>query len=117
MADAAAFTRVCGELEAGTGLSALEARGTVRLALKQAGFDAKSVNPQQMSVVVRKVLPGELSLRGVAGGESLCEQIASELGRCVEEPATVESPEDVFRRLGGLRASPAADGDALTKPE
>ena len=117
MADATAFKRVCAELEHGTGLSALEARGTVRLALKQAGFDAKSVNPQQMSVVVRKVLPGELSLRGVEGGESLCEHIANELGRYAEEPAGVESPEDVFRRLGGLRASPAADGATLTKPE
>ncbi len=117
MADATAFQRVCDELEARTGLSALEARGTIRLALKQAGFDAKSVNPQQMSVVVRKVLPGELSLRGIEGGESLCEHIAHELGTYAEEPATVESPEDVFRRLGGLRASPAADGDALTEAD
>jgi hypothetical protein len=117
MADATAFKRVCGELEAGTALSALEARGTVRLALKQAGFDAKSVNAQQMSVVVRKVLPGELSLRGIQGGENLCEHIAHELGTCADEPATAESPEDVFRRLGGLRASPAAGGAALTKSD
>ncbi len=99
MADATAFQRVCGELEGGTGLSTLEARGTVRLALKQAGFDAKSVNPQQMSVVVRKLLPGELSLRGIEGSEGLCERIAAVLAACRDESTGVESPEDVFRRL------------------
>ena len=92
MADATAFQRVCGELEAGTGLSTLEARGTVRLALKQAGFDAKSVNPQQMSVVVRKLLPGELSLRGIEGSEGLCERIAVVLAACGDESTGVESP-------------------------
>ena len=107
MADATAFKRVCGELEVGTGLSALEARGTVRLALKQAGFDAKSVNPQQMSVVVRKVLPRELSLRGIEGGESRCEHLANELAAYADEQAAVESPEDVFRRLGEARAEPS----------
>lgn len=102
MADAAAFQRVCSELESATALSTLEARGTVRLALKQAGFDSKSVNPQQMSVVVRKLLPGELSLRGIEAGEDLCDRIATALGRYDDAAAGVESPEDVFRRLGGL---------------
>jgi hypothetical protein len=100
MADAAAFQRVCSELEILTGLSTLEARGTVRLALKAAGFDAKSVNSEQMSVVVRKVLPGELSLRGIEAGEGLCERIASGLAGCADAASAAESPEDVFRRLG-----------------
>ena len=101
MADATAFQRVCSELEGGTGLSTLEARGTVRLALKAAGFDSKSVKPEQMSVVVRRVLPGELSLRGIEGAEGLCERIAGTLAGCADASAPAEeSPEDVFRRLG-----------------
>ena len=40
MADARAFDWVCEEVEKKSSLSRLEARGTVRLALKKAGLDA-----------------------------------------------------------------------------
>jgi hypothetical protein len=99
MAEASAFDRVCGEIERATALSQLEARGTVRLALKQAGFDARSVAPHELAVVVRKLLPRELELRGIAGGGALCERIAAGLSADAPE-ARRETPEDVFRRLG-----------------
>jgi hypothetical protein len=71
----------------------------VRLALKQAGFDARGVAPRELAVVVRKLLPRELELRGVSGGAALCERIAA--GLAVDAPAAHrETPEDVFRRLG-----------------
>jgi len=99
MAEASAFDLVCGEIERATPLSQLEARGTVRLALKQAGFDARGVAPHELAVVVRKLLPRELELRGVAGGEALCQRIATSLA--ADAPAARrETPEDVFRRLG-----------------
>jgi hypothetical protein len=99
MAEASAFDRVCGEIEQATSLSQLEARGTVRLALKQAGFDARGVAPHELAVVVRRVLPRELELRGVPGSGALCERIAA--GLAADAPsARRETPEDVFRRLG-----------------
>jgi hypothetical protein len=99
MGEASAFDGVCAEIERATSLSQLEARGTVRLALKHAGFDARGVAAHELAVVVRKVLPRELELRGVAGSEALCERIAA--GLAAEAPASRrETPEEVFRRLG-----------------
>ena len=48
MADAAVFDWICNRLEQDTSLDRLESRGTVRLALKSAGLDARSVTPEQM---------------------------------------------------------------------
>jgi hypothetical protein len=100
MADAPAFEYVCNELESRTDLDRLTARGTVRLALKQAGLDAHSVTPGQLGVVLDKILPAELATRGVPDAASLVEALRSGLaGLAVETPA--ETPEDVFARLGG----------------
>jgi len=101
MAATAAFDRVCGDLEAASVFSTLEARGTVRLALKQAGFDPKQVTREQMAAVVRKVLPRELELRGIEGAEALCERLASSVESLEAEDGAKEAPEDVFARLGG----------------
>jgi hypothetical protein len=67
-AESAAFDRTCEELEERTDLDRLEARGTVRIALKGAGLDGASVDPAQMAIVLRKVLPSELETRGIADG-------------------------------------------------
>jgi hypothetical protein len=103
MADANVFDHVAGALEAATNLDRLEARGTLRLALKEAGLDARGVRAEEMKVVVGSVLPGELSTRGIEGADALCQQIASSLdGRAfTSDAAGAASPEDVFRRLGG----------------
>jgi len=100
MADSKAFDYVCGQLEEKTELDRLAARGTVRLALKQAGLEARSVAPEQMKVVVEKLLPGELSCRGIAAGAGLCAAIGTGLTGMGSGPA-VETPDAVFRRLGG----------------
>jgi hypothetical protein len=100
MADTRAFDLVCDLLEAGSSLERLEARGTVRLALKKAGLEARSVTPEQMSVVVSRILPGELSSRGVEGASSLCESISADL-KDLETGEVRETPDAVFRRLGG----------------
>ena len=55
MAAADSFEVASDEIERATNLSRLEARGTLRLALKEAGLDAASVTPPQMRVVVEKV--------------------------------------------------------------
>ncbi|MCG8592449.1 MAG: hypothetical protein MJE66_24420 [Proteobacteria bacterium] len=92
------FESVCTQLEQRTSLDRLEARGTVRLALKSAGLEPSGVTKEQMSVVLERVLPGELSQRGVDEGAAVCAAIRGELP---EDAPTVDSPEAVFARLGG----------------
>jgi len=95
------FDFVADELERRTDLEKLEARGTIRLALKSAGFNPREVSPDQMAVVLEQVMPGELRPRGVDKPEALC----GELARAVKafqptgDEAVGVSPEDVFRRL------------------
>lgn len=100
MADSEVFDFVCGELETRTSLDRLEARGTVRLTLKQAGLDARTVDAKQMGVAVSKVLAGELKTRGVEDAERHCAAIETGLGQMSVTPSA-ETPEAVFERLGG----------------
>jgi len=100
MADSAAFELACQELESNTSLDRLEARGTVRLSIKAAGLDSRSVTPDQMTVVVANLLSGELASRGVADGDRVCAALAEKLGR-LETSDLADTPEAVFARLGG----------------
>jgi hypothetical protein len=100
MADSAAFDHVCRELESLSILDRLEARGTVRLTLKEAGLDPASVTPEQLDVVLDKVMPQALASRGVDDAASLCERLRGSL-KDVETSAVADSPEAVFARLGG----------------
>lgn len=99
----AIFEFVAGEIERQTELERLEARGTLRLALKAAGFNASGITTEQMAVVLDRVLPGELSSRGVENSESICSSLASSIRDfrdAVEEHGSA-SPESVFARLAG----------------
>lgn len=100
MAESNAFSVTCDALEGETSLDRLEARGTVRIALKQAGLDAASVTPHQMSVVLSEILAKELTTRGVSDGEAVCERLRRTVGVLPEESGS-DAPEAVFARLGG----------------
>lgn len=98
------FEHIADGLERRTDLEKLEARGTVRLALKEAGLDAASLTASQALVVLSRVLPRELRARGVEGADSVCEALQTSL--VAAHPSDVaaagdadESPEAVFRRL------------------
>lgn len=97
------FDFVAEKLEQGTDFDKLEARGTVRLALKQAGLDAKTVTGEQMTVVLEKVLPGELRTRGIDDHEAVCDGIALALKSFSGGSSGPDdhSPEAVFKRIGG----------------
>jgi hypothetical protein len=99
MADSPAFEFVCAGLERRTARSRLEVRGTVRLALKAAGLGAAAVTPAQMGVVLDRVLPAELRLRGIGDPEGHCAALASELGAARLAERSAETPEDVFARF------------------
>jgi hypothetical protein len=104
MSDTEAFTSVCVKLEAETTLDQLESRGTVRLALKQAGLSARSVTPSQMAVVLESVLPNELEIRGIDNAAGLCGRLKSYV-LTLENTLDQDSPEAVFDRLGGAAGS------------
>jgi hypothetical protein len=96
------FEFVAGEIERRSSLATLEARGTVRLALKRAGLDSSSVTGGQMRVVLERVLPEEIRSRGVAASEEICRAIAAALrGLHPDEADVSETPEAIFRRLAG----------------
>jgi len=96
------FEFIAAKIQAQTGLDQLEARGTLRIALKEAGLDPRNVTQEQMSVMLDKTMPRELVARGVEQAESLCRSLITGL-KSFHGPASAggESPEDVFRRLGG----------------
>jgi hypothetical protein len=99
----AIFDFVAAEIERQTELEKLEARGTVRLALKEAGFNPSGITTEQMAVVLERVMPGELVSRGVEDAESICSSLVTsikEFRDAVEEQGGA-SPESVFTRLAG----------------
>jgi len=100
LADSRAFEYVCEQLESRTSLDRLASRGTVRLALKQAGLEARSVTPDQMQVVVERVLPAELSSRGIDSADELCASVREGLAG-IAGGDLAETPDAVFQRLGG----------------
>jgi hypothetical protein len=100
MADLTAFEHACEGLERLTNLSRLEARGTMRIVLKEAGLDPGSVKAGELRVVAKKTLPKQLAARGVEDAESVCERLGSELGG-IQDTAGGDTPEAVFARLGG----------------
>ncbi len=100
MADAAAFDAVADRLERSTSLDRLEARGTLRIALKRAGLDPRSVRVDQLRTVVERVVPDELVARGVEDARAVIDALIGALS-AVEESGDVDSPESVFERLGG----------------
>lgn len=98
---ASVFDFVADELERRTDLAKLEARGTVRLALKEAGLDARTATVEQMGVMLQRVLPKEMRSRGIESAEDVCEAIHTALK--AQHPSdgapAGESPEAIFRRL------------------
>ncbi len=88
-------------LEHHTSLDRLEARGTLRIALKTAGLTAKSVTAGQLCVVLEKVMPDELEKRDVSGAAVACSAVIDDL---MNSPTpTDEAPasdlDAIFRRL------------------
>jgi hypothetical protein len=98
---ASIFDFVADALEQRTDLDKLEARGTVRLALKEAGLDARTVTVEQMVVMLEKVMPNEMRSRGVDDPDGVCNGIATALKDAGVESSAAdgESPEAIFRRL------------------
>jgi hypothetical protein len=101
MADSSVFDWLCDGLESATDFDRLEARGTVRIALKLAGLEAKSLSTDHAKVVLKRVMPAELEARGVAGAASICSNLVRRLDSLPKSDPHIadNTPEAVFTRL------------------
>lgn len=99
-----AFEFVCERLEQIAKLSRIEARGTVRLALREVGKNPAYVAPSDMATIVVRVLPRMLQTRGVKDPQQICNEIGTQLNRAkLASGATYLDPAEVFARLGSDR--------------
>lgn len=100
MADAALFDAVAQALQKLTPFDNLQARGTLRLSLKEAGLEARSIVPAQMRVVLERVLPSELRSRGVRDADTVCASLTTvvDAAEAAGPVAASDAPEDLFRR-------------------
>jgi len=101
MSDTASFSAMASALEELSDLNQLEARGTLRLALKNAGLSASDVTRTQMRVVLEKRMADELDARGVGESKDLVRDLLAELDRLPEESDRRANPEASLRRLWG----------------
>lgn len=100
MSTSPVFDWLATELETRTGLDALKSRGTLRLALHGAGLEPRTLTKEQASVVIDKILPGELKLRGFSSAPSMCMHLAAALRLMVFSSSGPEAAEAAFARLG-----------------
>jgi hypothetical protein len=101
--DTTLFDFAAERLEHHSEFSRIESRGTLRLALKSAGLELKSLSLDELRVVFEKLMPGELETRGVSDAAAICSAVIHDVA---ESPAAAdadrsENPDDVFRRLSG----------------
>ncbi len=97
------FDLAAERLEHHTSFSRLEARGTVRLALKEAGLDPKRLTARELSVVFDKVMVTELQARGVRDAAQACRRVMEDVSSLqkAEDARSASHPDEAFRRLAG----------------
>ncbi len=100
MADAL-FDLAADSLERHSSFDRLEARGTLRIALKSAGLEPKNLTGAQLQVVFEKVMPGELDSRGIGDMQDVCAAVLTDLGNTggVALDTGSANPDEIFRRL------------------
>jgi hypothetical protein len=101
--DSTLFDFAAERLEQYTGFSRIEARGTLRIALKVAGLDADSITAGQLCVVLEKVMPSELKKRGVKEAAEACIAMIDDLANAPAptDDAPKSDLDGIFGRLGG----------------
>jgi hypothetical protein len=96
------FDLAAEKLERTTDMDRLAARGTLRIALKEAGLDAHKLTLPQLRAVFERLMPKELDARGVSDAAATSEAAMNEIARSADaiDIASSASPDDVFKRLG-----------------
>ena len=98
-----AFDCAAERLEALTDFDRLEARGTLRIALKEAGLTDKDLTLSQLEAVFDKVMPEQLEKRAVDDAQAVCSAVIKELrlAGISSKASGTASSDEVFSRLGG----------------
>ncbi len=91
-------------LEHHTDFNRLEARGTLRIAVKEAGLKAQNLTLPQLEAVLEKLMPGELKRRRVEDAVAICNIVIGEVTRVLgpNRDTASSSADEVFRRLGNV---------------
>ena len=97
MPDSQVFDRTCELVAERARLSPLEARATVREALRTANLSPRTVGRDEMILAVQICLQRELTSRGIEAAERTCSEVAAGLERFESSEA---SPYEVFAKLG-----------------
>ena len=100
MSHSPVFEWLSEELARRSSLTLLQSRGTVRIALQSAGLEARTLKKEPALVVVERVLPRELTVRGIANAPTVCMELALALRLMTFTSTGPESPETAFARLG-----------------
>jgi hypothetical protein len=97
------FDQAAETLESLTDLDRLEARGTLRIALKEAGLDAKNLTLPQLETIFERVMPQQLDLRAVGDSRSICSAVIKEVRTAgiARNDTAASSADEIFGRLGG----------------
>ena len=97
------FDLAAEKLEASTEMDRLAARGTLRIALKEAGLDPRKLTIPHLRAVFEKLMPKELDARGVSDTAATCRTVMDEIALSANaiDTAPSSSPDDIFKRLGG----------------
>ncbi len=99
MADNEFFDYMSAEIEKETGLARLAARGSLRLVLKDAGLDVDTVTPEQLSIVMEKLMPEKLRRQGIKEEAKVSSKLAEAARSFSPKDPTPESAASVFKRL------------------
>jgi len=97
------FDIAADKLGESTDMDRLAARGTLRLALKQAGLDPQNLNVAQLRAVFEKLMPTELEARGVPDAAATCKAVMDQVANAAStaDLEASSSPDEIFKRLGG----------------
>ncbi len=89
-------------LEGATDMDRLAARGTLRIAVKEAGLDPHKLTVPQLRAVFEKLMPKELESRGITDAAATCKTVMHDIARAASETeqAASISPDEIFKRLG-----------------
>jgi hypothetical protein len=99
VAGSTAFEVICGELSSAEGMDRWTARGTLQLALMDAGLEAATVSAAQLEIVVERLLPRQLQSHGGVNVEALCTRLRDKLASLPAGNAE-SSADEVFSRIG-----------------
>lgn len=98
----ALFDQVANRLAELTRMSDAEARGTLRLTLKEAGLRPDLITPAKMLLVAERVLPRQLQARNVVDPTGIGRRLASYVAELPVTETPRVSPADFLARLRKL---------------